>query len=432
MPDPYVKTQANMPQPPPSKPAVLNKVGTQSPYDVSNDFENSFIPSKDPLKEVNSQVSQFKQFGTGGFTNKAYSGGPHMRLKYPLEFAETCLGHITFTPIKTIPPKINTSSILEFLMREDPEKAKQKAIEMENSADLSNDLENSFIKNNQSKSTKMKNNSSMSEVENSALNLNKADKGEDALSRTKVIKSNQSCTLYIPPGYRIRDDLNYNTDANLNRGGAIALGAVEQGGGLVDTIISAAKDAGNTAIEYVSGGLQDQAVGRVFATRLATGFSFLAGDQYSTAFKIGMQAMLNPNTKTLFNGVRIRSFPFSFNLNATSAKESAEIEKIVRFFRTEAYPKAIGDVMESKTAGMLALGWEFPNRFEIKSKVKTTSGHWVQFGPKIKPCYLTSVDTSYNPGGQAYFDDGKPRSMQLNLAFSEYSTISRQDVEEGF
>ena len=182
----------------------------------------------------------------------------------------------------------------------------------------------------------------------------------------------------------------------------------------------------------MTGEFEDQAIGRVAATRAAGMVSWLGGDEYSTAFKIGMQAMLNPNTKTLFNGVRIRSFPFSFQLNATSSKESAEIEKIVQFFRAEAYPNAIGDPLESKTAGMLALGWEFPNRFEIKTRVKTASGHWVQYGPKIKPCYLTGVDAVYNPGGQAYFDDGKPRSMSLNLTFSEYSTISRQDVEEGF
>ena len=49
----------------------------------------------------------------------------------------------------------------------------------------------------------------------------------------------------------------------------------------------------------------------------------------------------NPNTKAMFTDVPLRSFSFSFTLIPTTARESSEIENIVKTFRMELYPTTL-------------------------------------------------------------------------------------------
>jgi len=97
-----------------------------------------------------------------------------------------------------------------------------------------------------------------------------------------------------------------------------------------------------------------------------------------------------------------------------------EIDKIIKFFRTELYPSTTG-------GGTELIGYNFPNLFDIEMSYNNQ-----QVATKIKPVYLKEVGTTYNPGNMGYHVDGKASEVDITLAFVEERTLNKQDIVEGF
>ena len=136
---------------------------------------------------------------------------------------------------------------------------------------------------------------------------------------------------------------------------------------------------------------------------------------------------VNPNIRTLFNGVNVREFSFQFKMIGTSPEEGREIQNIIKLFRTELYPKAYdlpGDFgIEAK------LGYNFPNAFKIRFNFKGIENANI---PKIKVCYLRSMSHTVNPTGGGFKVDGKPNEIDLSLQFVEHTTLDQDDIKAGF
>ena len=137
---------------------------------------------------------------------------------------------------------------------------------------------------------------------------------------------------------------------------------------------------------------------------------------------------VNPNIRTLFNGVNVREFTFQFKLIATSPQEARNIQDIIKLFRTELYPRAfnqpVGNLnIEAK------LGFNFPNAFKIRFNFKGVENDNL---PKLKVCYLRNMSHTVNPTGGGFKVDGKPNEIDLTLSFVENQTLDQEDIKAGF
>ena len=137
---------------------------------------------------------------------------------------------------------------------------------------------------------------------------------------------------------------------------------------------------------------------------------------------------VNPNIRTLFNGVNVREFTFQFKLIATSPQEARNIQDIIKLFRTELYPKAF-DVPIGNLNVEAKLGFNFPNAFKIRFNFKGVENANL---PKLKVCYLRNMSHTVNPTGGGFKVDGKPNEIDLTLSFVENQTLDQDDIKAGF
>lgn len=226
--------------------------------------------------------------------------------------------------------------------------------------------------------------------------------------------------LYMPPAFSYNDGVSYN-NFELGVGGAKFEAASKSGLGMAER---AKQGFANTFADL--GGL----LGVGNNSRGADAAAALMAQGLADKFGQGglaksmSRVVSNPNVRVIFSGVNLRTFSFTFNLISASAKESKEIEKIVKFFRTELYPISIGQRLGDT---QIETGLRFPNRFIIE----------IMYGgapvfTKLKPLYLTNVSTVYNKSQAGMHHDGKPFEVDVTLTFQESVALKRQDIENGY
>tara|TARA_B100000073_G_scaffold345523_1_gene354758 strand:+ start:473 stop:1489 length:1017 start_codon:yes stop_codon:yes gene_type:complete len=202
--------------------------------------------------------------------------------------------------------------------------------------------------------------------------------------------------LHLPPGISVSDGVNYSGfDIGTLRGG----------------------------IGKVKGMLDDGRLGISESDLFAT--ALIAKDKIvtpgSTVEKITSAAALkagvatNPYTRTAFETTNVRGYQFSFKMVASNAEESAKIMAIERTFRKFLYPKRMGSIAVV-----------YPPLFHIDFYVEGSKSEYL---PKIKPCYLTTLDTTFNSTSSTFHQDtGAPTEVDISLTFQEERTLVRQDL----
>ena len=250
--------------------------------------------------------------------------------------------------------------------------------------------------------------------------------------------SGGNAILYLPEAISFADGIVYdNVNLNLagrgvelvgkqamaaaNRAVAPGMGAGQMARAASGAMVNSIKEQVSTSLEqFTSGGsigntFEDiSAVGSVLAQTAIQGISSDAAEGISAA--TGITA--NPHKRSLFRDVSIRNFTFSFLMSPASPEEAAAINEIVRFFRVNAYPRKLGE----------GLAYEFPTTFDIKFKYKNAE---MQDVPKLLPCFLTSINTVFNPRGASFFNDGRFSETQLSLNFVEQRPLDKKEVEAG-
>ena len=230
--------------------------------------------------------------------------------------------------------------------------------------------------------------------------------------------------LYLPEAISFSDGIVYD-NANLNLAGLGAEIAAKSvaNRGLAGAIsaMTTEKLESLTTVEGQLGNVSQiqnyvKENGAAFANLLTqTLFAGEIADGISSA--TGITA--NPHKRSLFRDVAIRNFTFTFLLSPSTATEATAINNIVKFFRINAYPEKIG-------AG---LAYKFPTTFSIKMFY---AGKEMEDAPKILPCYLTSVNTVFNPRSSSFFKDGRFNETQLSLNFMEERPLDKKEIEQGF
>ena len=234
---------------------------------------------------------------------------------------------------------------------------------------------------------------------------------------TSYVPGASQVALYMPQAINFQENVTYDT-AELGARGAGVLAALNNAGTLGEAALAALNQTFAPMTDLFNANLTGQAA-RLAASRASS--SFLPRD-LSAAAQIGLQVKVNPNQRTLFTGVTIRPFTFQYDFIATSRAEAEQVNKIIRFFRTEMYPSTFGREETS-----IPLGYKFPNLFEIKFRWGDSEMNI----PQPLLCYLRDVQTTYNPGSMTFHADGNATHISMTLTFQEFRALTREDIEKG-
>jgi hypothetical protein len=226
----------------------------------------------------------------------------------------------------------------------------------------------------------------------------------------------RSVSLYMPPAIQIGDRIDIDNTVSFGTFGEALDRSLGSGGGLSSALMNATSASTESIVAALGGqGLSPELV-RLGLSKAAGVLSNNASGVVRTALGVTP----NPNIRAVFRSVGLRSFNLSFKLTPRSYKEAMTIGRIIKFFRTNAYPETF------LVAGLPA-GYYFPNKFKIHFQYGEK-----EVATKTHLSYLTDIQTTYNPQSMSFYEGGHFQEIDLSLTFIEERTVDRQQVEEGF
>jgi len=133
--------------------------------------------------------------------------------------------------------------------------------------------------------------------------------------------------------------------------------------------------------------------------------------------------VFNPNLELLFDGVNIRSFPFSFEFFPRNLKEADQVKRIIRSLKMSMSARK-----GPAGAGGGGIFISAPDVFQL-TYMKGRKPH--PFLNTFLPMALTSVNVVYT-GSNTYstFHDGTPTHMRMDLTFKELNPVYFEDYTD--
>lgn len=238
----------------------------------------------------------------------------------------------------------------------------------------------------------------------------------------KLINSLGSIILPIPQDISDTNSTGWGQDS-LNIGAAYAMGFTSDvitNDDFFKGILDAAKTASGDLVGLAKDGATQNAINSAFGAAAAN----LFGANTSAAGVLARSSgqILNPNTELLFNGVKLRSFNFTFNLAPRSDDEARVIQQIVRTFKLNMAPTT------GAGGGLKGLFLKSPNVFQLQY-MKGAQPH--PYLNKFVVAALTNMQVNYTGSGTYMtYHDGMPVHMTMTLSFQELSPIYAEDQDE--
>ena len=241
--------------------------------------------------------------------------------------------------------------------------------------------------------------------------------GTQSNRKKKVIKS--IINLPIPRNVTDSQGVQYG-ESGLNPLEATGLSAVAGG---VDPAgsIQALKNAFSKLASGAGEVLADSEVqGAIGAAVAGTAIGALGGNvSAEQLISRATGQILNPNLELLFNGVGIRTFPFSFQFFPRNRSEGQVVMDIIRTLKIEMAPSR---TTKSDAKGIFI---KAPSIFHLKYK-KGNSAH--PFLNRFQPAVLSDMKVNYTAAGtHSTFYDGTPTHIQVDMQFKELNPIFRED-----
>ena len=218
-----------------------------------------------------------------------------------------------------------------------------------------------------------------------------------------------SVTMYMPSGLNTSDSLTYeNKDSGILGEGLNTLAQGATTGDMGSAMIGAGKGVIQSIGAGAAGQMQNLNIKGVP----------LGGAGVQAQINLGM--VNNPHTQMLFKAPGLRSFSFNFKMIPKDAAEAVEIIKIIKFFRTFAYP-ALGD-NNTGDGSINMSAYKFPEIFRI-TYITIGVGENRNIS-RIMDSYCTSIATTYNATSPTFHANGMPSEIDLALSFQESKAVN--------
>ena len=205
-----------------------------------------------------------------------------------------------------------------------------------------------------------------------------------------------------------------------------AAGDIIKNPNLFKGIFDAALQAGGDLSGLAANGQAQDLSNSFFASKAVNILG--ANTSFSGVLARSTGQILNPNTELLFNGVKLRSFNFSFNLAPRNGTEAEQIKKIIIELKRNMAPTST--ITAESQNGNAGLFLKSPNVFRLKYK---TGNNDHQFLNSFVVAALTNVQVNYTGSGtyMTYNDKSKtPVHMVMQLSFQELSPIYAEDYDD--
>lgn len=233
--------------------------------------------------------------------------------------------------------------------------------------------------------------------------------------------SGEKVDLYLPITFMQNDRAEYNSSA-LGMAGASVNAGLSSGATLSSSVLQGVQQAGQSFAALFQA-FDGQEITGLGAARIAQA---IPTQGLRDALTLTARVIINPNVRTVFNGVAVRDFAFQFQFQPKSPEESIAVRDIIKLFRYHLYPSEISGSFNDVD---IPLAFDYPHMFKIKLLSGAGSGEpFKHVGAPIKLSYLRSVSASYNNQSSALHEDGSPTDINLTLGFIEYKTISKDDI----
>ena len=230
--------------------------------------------------------------------------------------------------------------------------------------------------------------------------------------------------LPIPQNISSTNSTGWGEDS-LNTMAAYGLGAagdIIKDPNFLNGIISAVLQAGGDLSGLAQSGQAQDLSNSFFASRAVNILG--ANTSFSGVLARSTGQILNPNKELLFNGVKLRSFNFSFNLAPRNGDEAEMVKNIIRTLKISMSPSTT--IENGNQTGIFL---QSPNVFRLKYK---TGSNNHQFLNSFVIAALTNVQVNYTGSGTYMtYDDGSktPVHMVMQLSFQELSPVYAEDYD---
>ena len=247
---------------------------------------------------------------------------------------------------------------------------------------------------------------------------------EDANSRiSRMQKTKYYIELPIPQEVNDSNSVTWGEDkVNALELAALSVASSAMGGGIGE-MAGAAVEALNSGVNIPGLGPDTQDAVRAAISGKALN---ALGSQVSAESVIARSTgqILNNNLELLFQGVNLRSFPFSITFSPRSPEESRVVKSIIKSLKMSMAPKA-GEFSESAQGIFL----KSPDVFQL-DYLRDGRNH--PFLNSFKLAALTGMSVNYtNAGTYASYEDGTPVNIRMNLTFKELNPIYHEDYLQG-
>ena len=232
--------------------------------------------------------------------------------------------------------------------------------------------------------------------------------------------------LPIPQDITDSNSITWGEDrANALELAAISVAQEAMGSNIGDSAVNLAQTAVtalNTGIDIP--GLKPETQGAVRAALSGAAIGALGSNvsPQSVISRSTGQILIN-NLALLFQGVNLRSFPYTITFSPRSPKEGDVVRQIIRRLKASMAPKA-GEY--NGTAQGIFI--QSPDVFQLKF-LKDDVDH--PFLHSFKLCALTGMSVNYtNAGTYTSYEDGTPVNIRMSLTFKELNPIYHEDYQQ--
>ncbi len=211
---------------------------------------------------------------------------------------------------------------------------------------------------------------------------------------------------------------------------AIELAGVSAAGRILNQDLGATVNDTRKAIEILNSGVNIPGVNvetqNAIRAALAGGAIGALGGNVSPRSIISRTTgqVLNNNLELLFNGVNLRTFPYSITFSPRNPDEGKVVKKIIRALKMSMSAKA-GEFNQNAQGLFI----KSPDLFQLQY-LRDGKDH--PFLNNFKLCALTGMNLNYtNAGTYASYSDGTPVNIRMDVTFKEINPVYAEDYLPG-
>jgi hypothetical protein len=221
-----------------------------------------------------------------------------------------------------------------------------------------------------------------------------------------------SIALYMPTDIQISDSIGFSEDSR-KFGAAFENLSETASDGKVTSLMDAKAIALGLSGAGTLAGKFSKSFGKSTGAILGAIGGYGIGDIIQSEYQRSTGKTGNPNEFLAYKNTSLRSFTMNWKILPDTPGESKAASGLIEFFRVSAHAQKVN-----------ALEITVPDHV-------VTSFHGAAEMIQIPPCYIETVNVTYNPNVSSFFKHGNaPVEVDLSVTFKEIVPIYKDDIIE--